>query len=171
MGNPNDTTTLAHWKSTSSLVLTFLYGPTRRAFLLNSSTSTVSLGSPLCNDLLDVSPPLYLVVFVPLLQLLDNLWMTLNVLWKWLRALASMYMALNVLWKSHREHHPIVNIITTHRLVVLITHRFVSRHGMTDWVMHQKVYRDLVKDELFFEWLRKQPNSIRQEVHDVVIVQ
>jgi hypothetical protein len=44
--------------------------------------------------------------------------------------------------------------------------RFASRHGMTGRVMHQKkVYKALVKDELFLEWLRKQPKPIRQEVH------
>ena len=31
--------------------------------------------------------------------------------------------------------------------------RFVSRHGMTERVMYQKVYKDLVTDELFLEWL------------------
>ena len=49
--------------------------------------------------------------------------------------------------------------------------RFASRHGMTERVMHQKVYKVLVKDELFLEWLRKQPKPIRQELHAVVIVQ
>ena len=50
--------------------------------------------------------------------------------------------------------------------------RFASRHGMTERVMHQKkVYKALVKDELFLEWLRKQPKPIRQEVHAVVIAQ
>ena len=50
--------------------------------------------------------------------------------------------------------------------------RFVSRHGMTERVIHQKkVYKTLVKDELFLEWLRKQPKPIRQEVHAVVIAQ
>ena len=49
--------------------------------------------------------------------------------------------------------------------------RFVSSHGMTERVMQQKVYKALVKDELFLEWLWKQPKPIRQEVHDVVIVQ
>ena len=50
--------------------------------------------------------------------------------------------------------------------------RFASRHGMTERVMHQKkVYKALVKDELFLEWIRKHPKPIRQEVHAVVIVQ
>ena len=50
--------------------------------------------------------------------------------------------------------------------------RFTSRHGMTERVMHQKkVYKALVKDELFLEWLRKQPKPIRQEVDAVVITQ
>ena len=46
--------------------------------------------------------------------------------------------------------------------------RFASRHGMTERVMHKKkVYKALVKDELFLEWLWKQPKPIRQEVHAV----
>ena len=49
--------------------------------------------------------------------------------------------------------------------------RFASRHGMTERVMHQKVYKVLVKDELFLECLRKQPKPIRQEVDAVVITQ
>ena len=50
--------------------------------------------------------------------------------------------------------------------------RFVSSHGMTERVMHQKkVYKALVKDELFLQWLRKQSKPIRQEVHSVVIAQ
>ena len=39
--------------------------------------------------------------------------------------------------------------------------RFLSRHGMTERGMNQKVYKDLVKDELFLEWLRKHPKPIR----------
>ena len=42
---------------------------------------------------------------------------------------------------------------------------------MTERVMHQKVYKVLVKDELFLEWIRKQSKPIRQEVHTVVIAQ
>jgi hypothetical protein len=49
--------------------------------------------------------------------------------------------------------------------------RFASRDGMTERVIQQKVYKPLVQDELFLEWLRKDPNPIRQEVHVVVITQ
>ena len=45
--------------------------------------------------------------------------------------------------------------------------RFASRHGMTERVIHQKVYKTLVKDELFLEWLWKHSKPIRQEVHVV----
>jgi hypothetical protein len=43
--------------------------------------------------------------------------------------------------------------------------RFPSRHAATERVMHHKVYKALAKDELFLAWLRKQPKTIRQEVH------
>ena len=44
--------------------------------------------------------------------------------------------------------------------------RFLSRHAVTERVMHhKKVYKALAKDVLFLTWLRKQPNPIRQEVH------
>ena len=34
--------------------------------------------------------------------------------------------------------------------------RFVSRHGMTERVIHhKKVYKTLTKDELFLTWIRK----------------
>ena len=38
--------------------------------------------------------------------------------------------------------------------------RFVSRHVVTERVMHHKVYKTLVKDELFLVWIHE-----TQEVH------
>jgi hypothetical protein len=40
---------------------------------------------------------------------------------------------------------------------------------MTERVLKQKkVFKALVKDALFLEWLAKQPRVIRLEVHDLV---
>ena len=47
--------------------------------------------------------------------------------------------------------------------------RFVSRHSMTERVMHhKKVYKQFVKDEHFLECLHNQPKVIRVEVHTLV---
>ena len=46
---------------------------------------------------------------------------------------------------------------------------FASQVSMTEKVMHQKkVFKALAKDELFLEWLAKQPKVIRLEVHALV---
>ena len=40
---------------------------------------------------------------------------------------------------------------------------------MTERVIHhKKVYKQIVKDEDFLEWLRKKPKAIRVEVHALV---
>jgi len=47
--------------------------------------------------------------------------------------------------------------------------RFASQVSMTERVLHQKkVFKTLVKDALFLEWLAKQPRVIRLEVHALV---
>jgi hypothetical protein len=47
--------------------------------------------------------------------------------------------------------------------------RFSSQVSMTERVMQQKkVFKTLVKDELFLEWLGKQPKVIRLEVQVLV---
>jgi hypothetical protein len=47
--------------------------------------------------------------------------------------------------------------------------RFASQVSMTERVLQQKkVFKALVKDALFLEWLAKQPRMIRLEVHAVV---
>ena len=46
--------------------------------------------------------------------------------------------------------------------------RFASQVSMTERVLQQKVFKVLVKDALFLEWLAKQPRVIRLEVHALV---
>ena len=47
--------------------------------------------------------------------------------------------------------------------------RFVSGHARTERVMlYKKVYKVLVKDEQFLEWLHSQSKPIRKEVHTPV---
>jgi hypothetical protein len=46
--------------------------------------------------------------------------------------------------------------------------RFASQVSMTERILQQKVFKVLVKDALFLEWLEKQPRVIRLEVHVLV---
>jgi hypothetical protein len=46
--------------------------------------------------------------------------------------------------------------------------RFTSPVSMTERVLQQKVFKALVKDTLFLEWLTNQRRVIRLEVHALV---
>ncbi len=46
--------------------------------------------------------------------------------------------------------------------------RFASQVSMTERVLQKKVFKDLVKDSLFLEWIANQPRVIRLEVHALV---
>jgi hypothetical protein len=54
-------------------------------------------------------------------------------------------------------------------MLISVETRFASQVSMTERVLQQKkVFKALVKDALFLEWLAKQPRVIRLEVHALV---